>query len=295
VKLGLLVEAEEGLTWQRWQRLAQAADELGLDSLWVSDHLASAWDAHRRGLDAWMALAFAAVETRRVRLGTLVSPVTFRPPTILARMAEAVCERSQGRLTVGLGLGWNAREHAAAGLAFPAVEERLDLLRHSIHAVRQTLGERPVQVLVGGGGARTLRVAARQADEWNLTTNDPAAFSARAAVLDAECASIARRRDEIRTSVATGVLIGRDRRELEQRSLRMRARVPPLASVSVDEVPQAARMQGWVAGTVDEVAEQLQALHAVGVQRAVLGLYDLDDVNSVEIIAREVVPRLECK
>src|SRR5215210_4806018 len=102
MKLGLLVEAEEGLTWQRWQRLAQAADQLGLDSLWVSDHLASPWDQQRHGLDAWIALAFAAVETRDVRLGTLVSPVTFRPPSVLARMAEAVFERSQGRLIVGL-------------------------------------------------------------------------------------------------------------------------------------------------------------------------------------------------
>jgi alkanesulfonate monooxygenase SsuD/methylene tetrahydromethanopterin reductase-like flavin-dependent oxidoreductase (luciferase family) len=295
MKLGLLVEAEEGLTWQRWQRLAQAADELGLDSLWVSDHLASPWDQQRHGLDAWAALAFAAVETRRVRLGTLVSPVTFRPPPILARMAEAVFERSQGRLTVGLGLGWNAEEHATAGLRFPPVAERVGLLEQSIRAVRDTLGERPVEVLVGGGGSRTLRVAARYADEWNLTTNDPAAFSSRAAALDAACESIGRRPQAIRRSVATGVLIGLDQRDLEQRSRRTQGSVPPLASVSVDEVPRAARAQGWVAGTPDQVVEQLRALQTAGVERAALGLYDLDDVATVEIVAREVVPRLGCK
>ena len=294
MKLGLLVEAEEGLTWQRWRRLAQAADELGLDSLWISDHLASAWEPQRHGLDAWMALAFAAVETSQVRLGTLVSPVTFRPPSILARMAESVWERSQGRLVVGLGLGWNAQEHAAAGLAFPGVEERVQRLEQSIRAVRNTLGERRVEVLVGGGGARTLGVAARHADEWNLTTNDPAAFVARAAVLDTECESIARRPHEIRRSIATGVLVGRDRREIEQRSLRMQACVPPLSGVSVAAVPEAARAQGWVAGTVDEVAEQLAAFEAAGVQRAMLGLYDLDDLTSIEIIAREVGPRVQC-
>src|SRR6185369_14798777 len=103
MRLGLLVEVEEGLTWARWRALFGAAETLGFESIAVSDHLCSPWSVERHGLDAWLALTVAAAETQRVRLGTLVSPVTFRPPAVLARMAESLFELSGGRLTVGLG------------------------------------------------------------------------------------------------------------------------------------------------------------------------------------------------
>ena len=292
MKLGLLVEAEEGLTWARWRRLVSAAEDLEFDSIWISDHLRSPWDAERHGLEAWTALAVAAAQTRRIGLGTLVSPVTFRPAAIVARMAESLDQLSGGRLTVGLGLGWNDVEHAAFGLPFPPAAERARLLDQSIAALRATFGERPLRVLVGGGGRRTLEIVARAADEWNITTSDVEHFSARAVVLDAECANIGRAPRSIERSIAVGVLIGGNETELHERSARMQACVPPLAHASVADVPAAARAQGWVAGTPSEVLCALRNLGAAGVQRAMLGLYDLDDVRGLEILAEQVLGKI---
>jgi len=123
MKLGILIETEEGLDWESWRKTYTAAERLGLESVWLSDHLQSPWHT-RHGLETWTALAVAAAETQRLVLGSLVSPVTFREPGIVARMAESLQALSHGRFVVGLGLGWNSDEHAAAGIAFPSVDER---------------------------------------------------------------------------------------------------------------------------------------------------------------------------
>src|SRR5262249_7578853 len=142
-------------------------------SVWLSDHLQSPWSpqAGRHGLETWTALAVAVAQTRRITLGSLVSPITFRQPAIVARMAESLDALDPGRVVIGLGLGWNADEHAAAGIAFPPVAERTRLLGEGIQRIRRELAGRGIPLLVGGGGRHsTLPVAARYADEWNVTT-----------------------------------------------------------------------------------------------------------------------------
>src|SRR5207245_1247174 len=180
VKLGLLVETEEGLNWDDWRRVYANAERLGFESVWVSDHFLSPWAADRHGLDAWLALAVAAVETSRVVLGPLVSPITFREPAMLARMAESLHDLSQGRFVLGLGLGWNAAEHVAAGISFPPVAERQRRLEDGLHLIRRTMDERRVPLLIGGGGPRsTLPGVAGHADHWNMTTSSVHVYGAR--------------------------------------------------------------------------------------------------------------------
>ena len=289
MKLSILVEAEEGLDWDGWRRVCRSAERLGFESVWISDHFLSPWAAERHGLDAWMALAVAAAETSRVGLGPLVSPITFREPAMLARMTESLHDLSRGRFVLGLGLGWNAAEHAAAGMAFPTVSERRRRLEEAIHLIRRNLGERRVPLLIGGGGPRsTLPVVARHADHWNMTTSSVEVYRDRRERLAEECRLVGRDLSQIRHSVAVGYLLGRDAAELHVRCERMRHIVPPLAEAT--NVLEAARQMGWVVGTPETIVEQLLSLEAAGVDLAILGHYDLTDDQSLEVIANDVMP-----
>jgi alkanesulfonate monooxygenase SsuD/methylene tetrahydromethanopterin reductase-like flavin-dependent oxidoreductase (luciferase family) len=289
MKLGVLVEAEEGLDWDHWRSTFRATERLGFESVWISDHLQSSWGMARRGLEPWIALAVAAAETRSILLGPLVSPITFREPVVIARMAEALDDLSVGRFVLGLGLGWNVAEHAAAGLAFPPAPQRSERLGEGIARIRREVGERRFPILIGGKGARsTLPIVARYADEWNVTTSSIADFTRAATELDKLCSELGRDPHEIRRSVAMGVLVGSDTAELERRCERMRQIVPPLAEV--DDVPRAVQEMGWFAGTPDELVSTLKVFAGAGVDRVMLGHYDLDDVSVLELIARQVIP-----
>lgn len=288
MKLGILVETEEGLDWTQWRRTCAAVERVGFESIWISDHLQSPWSAGRRGLDPWLALAVAAAETERVVLGPLVSPITFREPAIMARMAESLDDLARGRFVIGLGLGWNAEEHAAAGIAFPSVAERARLLRDGIQRIRHELGERHVRILLGGKGARsTLPTVARYADEWNMTTASPVEFRRASEDLDRLCREVGRDPTEIKRSVASGVLIGRDPVELRERAERMRGCVAPLAQA--EDVLATARHMGWLVGTCDEIVSGLKSLAQAGVERVILGHYDLECDATLELIAEQVM------
>jgi alkanesulfonate monooxygenase SsuD/methylene tetrahydromethanopterin reductase-like flavin-dependent oxidoreductase (luciferase family) len=284
MKVGLLVEVEEGLDWGHWRAIYTAAERLGFESVWLSDHLQSVWGA-ARGLETWTALAVAAAETHRLVLGSLVSPVTFREPAMVARMAEGLDALSGGRFVVGLGLGWNAEEHSSAGIAFPSVAERKRRLVDTVERVRCTPR---ISVLVGGSGPRvTLPLAAQYADQWNMTTASVAAFAEANQRLDRLCCELNRAPEEILRSVACGILVGRDNADLRERAKRMREVVPPLAEA--DDVLLGAREMGWLVGTVDEVTARLKALAAVGVDRVILGHYDVDNLTTLELVAESVL------
>ncbi|MGI9148358.1 MAG: LLM class flavin-dependent oxidoreductase [Chloroflexota bacterium] len=295
MNLGVLVETEEGLDWKRWRKAYMAAERLGFESVWASDHLASAWVPQSHGLEPWVALSVAAAETRRVRLGPLVSPITFRRPALVARMAEAIDDLSLGRFVLGLGLGWNADEHTRFGIPFPPLSERARLLADGIEQVRDVLGGRHVPLLVGGSGLRsTLPLVARYADEWNLTTASLDVYQARSQRLDGLCSELGRDPKAIRRSIAVGCLIGSDLADLRARGRRLQRAVPPLAHAEddADALVQAARGIGWVAGTPADIVAMLRPLSQAGVDLAILGHYDLDDDAALELIANHVMPAL---
>jgi alkanesulfonate monooxygenase SsuD/methylene tetrahydromethanopterin reductase-like flavin-dependent oxidoreductase (luciferase family) len=291
MRLGILVEAEEGLDWDRWRATYAAAERLGFDSVWVSDHLQSPWSDRQHGLETWTALAVAAAETHAIVLGPLVSPITFRPPAIVARMAESLEALAPGRFVIGLGLGWNAHEHAAGGIDFPAVNDRTRLLSDGIARIRCELTDRHIPVLVGGQGRRsTLPIVARHADEWNMTTGSARDYVEASHILDALCRAIGRDPREIRRSVATGILIGRNVIDLRERAERMRRCVPPLADA--ENVLDGARQMGWLVGTPETVIASLRELRDAGVDRVILGHYDVAQIGTLELLAEAVLPSL---
>ena len=200
IQLTVMIEAQEGLTWERWQALARTAEDAGYAGLFRSDHLTGLFGDPRRGsLDAWASLTWLASHTRRIRFGPMVCPLTFHHPALLAKRAAAVAELSGGRFDLGIGAGWHEGEHAMFGVPFPPLKERLDRLECGARVIRALWRGEPVTLeqsyyplreaqsfplplgggvplIVGGRGERrTLRVVAEHADEWNVTRVTPTA------------------------------------------------------------------------------------------------------------------------
>src|SRR5437764_2243576 len=159
--IGIMIEAQEDLTWPRWRRIAGDVDRLGFAALRVSDHCQSVFGVEgRESLSCWPALALAAEWTERVQLGPMVSPMTFYVPVVLGRIARAVDELSGGRLVLGVGAGWNVPEHERFGIPLPGWRERFERLEEGIARIRQVFAG---PLLIGGGGERrTLPLAARE-------------------------------------------------------------------------------------------------------------------------------------
>jgi F420-dependent oxidoreductase-like protein len=309
VRLGLMIEGQEGLTWERWQRLAETAEEGGFESLFRSDHLTGLFgDPRRASLDTWASLAWLATATRRIRFGPMVCPLTFYHPAILAKRAAAVAELSGGRLDLGVGAGWHEGEHRMFGIPFPPLRERLDRLECGARVIRALWQGRPVTLdqpyyplqqaesyplppggrvplVVGGRGERrTLRIVAEHADEWNVTRVTPEGYPAKRAVLEQHCRDVGRDAARIARSLMVPIVIGRGPAEVVARRARARAMFP---GVPADEAGW--RAAGFLQGTPEQVIDQLRRWSALGVQRVLLQLLDPDDAVALDLLAREVV------
>ena len=312
MRVGLMVEGQEGLTWDRWFRLAEAAERLGYESLVRSDHLTSlGGDPRRPSLETWTSLTALATRTHRIRFGPLVSPLTFYHPAILAKMAAAVDGLSGGRLDLGIGAGWNVPEHATFGLPFPPTRERLDRLEGAARVIRALESGQPVtlaqpyfpleaaqshprpprgrfRLVVGGRGEkRLLRIVAEVADEWNVTRVTLDEYSVKRRALAEHCAALGRDSKTIGRSLMIPLAIGRDTAEVARRIAAARATFPALPA---DE--PAWQAQSFLAGGPDRVLEDLRRWEAVGVERVLLQMLDLEDLGAVELFARQVLPRL---
>ena len=277
-----MIEGQEGVTWEQWLALAKTAEEAGLEGLFRSDHYRSIVRGEPAGsLDAWAILAALAARTTRLRLGTMVSPVTFRPAGVLAKNVATVDHVSNGRVELGIGAGWYEAEHESYGFPFPPVRERLDELDRQLAEVTRQLTEaddvrpQPVQrprppIIVGGRAKpRTVRAAVRYADEYNTVFPSVDDARERRRVLDD--AARAAGREPLRFSMMIGCVTGRDRAEADERLRAWRS------LVGSSDAP-------GLHGTVDEVVEQLRAYEAVGVERAMLQHLVHEDVEMVAVL-----------
>jgi F420-dependent oxidoreductase-like protein len=295
-----MVEGQEGVTWEDWVALARATEEHGFEALFRSDHYGPVVAREEVGaLDAWATLAGLAAVTSRIRLGTLVSPATFRHPSVFAKSAVTVDHISGGRVEAGLGAGWNESEHERYGFPFPPLKERMDAFAEQLEIVRrQWMGEafsfegehyrltdsdplpKPLQsphvpLIVGGSGKkRSVALAARWADEYNTVGAAPEhCREVRERMLEA-CEREGR--DPLTFSVMGMFVTGADRAELDER-LRRLGREPD---------------SGAIVGTTDEVVARLTELAELGVERVMLQHLLHTDLDMLELVAKEVAPRL---
>jgi len=315
VDICLMIEGQEDVNWADWQAIAAACEEHGVGTLFRSDHYLSVDDRRERGsLDAWTTIAALAAITERLRLGTLVSPATFRHPAVLAKMAVTADHVSGGRVELGVGAGWWEREHEAYGIDLPAVGPRMDALEEQMELIRRYWEEgpfnyegrhyravnldplpRPMQqprlplILGGRGGPRSLRLAAALADEYNTvmaTAEEVADVRER---LDRACEAADRDPKSLPLSMMTGWLVGADRGELRDRA----SRLSQWKGEGDDgEAFLAGVRESAIVGTVPEAIEQLQALEQAGLTR-IMGQHLLHrDLDAIALMGRELIPAL---
>jgi F420-dependent oxidoreductase-like protein len=307
VRVALMIEGQEGVTWEQWLAIARACEDAGIDALFRSDHYISFFRPQQAGsLDAWTTLAGIAAVTTKLRLGTLVSPVTFRHPSLLARAAVTVDHISGGRVEIGIGGGWNVAEHEAFGFPFPETPERMELLAEQIEILHRELTEerfdfegahytledsqalpKPVQkprppIVVGGSGKRGTAIpAARFADEYNTPFVSPEEFAARRDRVCAACEELGRDPGSLVYSTMTTCTIGDDnaRRLYELRS----------PQDDFDTWRAKARATTLI-GSVDEIAARLREYEQAGCERVMLQHLLHDDVETIGVIGRELAP-----
>ena len=298
-----MIEGQDGLTWPRWRRLARAAEEGGFAGLYRSDHFTNAAGPRTDALDLWASLTWLAGNTERIEFGPLVSPVSFRQPVTTAWTAAAVDDLSGGRLRLGLGAGWQEREHRAFGFDLLGLDERFLRFQEGLEVVRQLLrSDEPVSfhgaffrldealllprpqrpggppIVIGGNGERrTLPLVARYADEWNGVSLTPARFAALSGRLDELLREAGRAPSAVRRTLMTRVLFGRDEAELRGK----------LEGRTVAEL----RERGVLVGGAVDLIEQLRELEGAGVERVMLQWLELDEIDALEALGREVVPR----
>ena len=309
-----MIEGQEGVSWEDWLALAKACEAHRVPALFRSDHYLNLGDSPERGsLDAWATISALAAVTTTLRLGTLVSPATFRHPSELAKVVTTADHVSGGRVELGLGAGWHEPEHRAYGFPFPPLRERMDRLAEQLEIVHGTWTEapfsfsgehyalegldaqpRPVQaphppLLMGGAaGPRSAALAARWADEYNTPFASIDEVRERKARIDEACAAAGR--EPIPFSLMTGCLVGLDREELREKAAALAyAMGEPERDV---DAWLASPPEAWIVGTVDEVAVQLAELRDAGLARVMLQHLLHTDLETVELIGRQLAPAL---
>lgn len=303
--------------------VAVRAEQLGFESLWVSDHFFSTLERYGGGptrygaLEPLATLASLAPLTERVRLGTLVLSAGFRHPAILAKSASAIDRLSDGRLELGIGAGWFEEEYEAFGYQFGNVGERFALLEDTLAYLRALNGPepvtfeggrfelkeaynhpRPVQepgppLLVGGkGGPRLLRIAARHADGWNTVWRwTPEDYAARAAAAREACEREGRDPEGFRLSLGLFTVVGEDEAEVKRRYELIEERLP---SGVVESTPLEALREDGLVGTPDQVLGRIGAFAALGVSELIVCAapvwFALPDPSMLDVLAETVLP-----
>jgi alkanesulfonate monooxygenase SsuD/methylene tetrahydromethanopterin reductase-like flavin-dependent oxidoreductase (luciferase family) len=280
MRVALMVEGQEGPSWDEWVALADACEKHGLEALFRSDHYLSQTDPERAATDAWTLIGGLAARTSKLRLGTLVSPVTFRHPAVVAKAAATADQISDGRIEVGMGAGWMAVEHERFGFDFPETKERLRTLAQHVEQVDRLLRDDPLTVqqprpplIVGGSAGRgTADPAARFADEYNTFGVDAAEAARRRKKLDEACERVDRDPSSLRFSLMTPFVLGRDH-------ARRFVQVFPGAG-SADEWFDELKRRG-LAGSPVDLVDGLREFEAAGVERVMLQHVVHDDLDVV--------------
>jgi F420-dependent oxidoreductase-like protein len=309
MRLRVFTEPQQGATYDQLLAVARSAEDLGFDAYFRSDHYMriGGGDPGPGPTDAWITLAGLARETSRVRLGTLVTPVTFRLPVPLAITVAQVDAMSSGRVEVGVGAGWYEEEHRAHGIPFPPARERFERLEEKLEILTgfwtTPVGQRfsfegkhyrivdspalpkPVQkphppIIIGGYGTkRTPKLVARYAQEFNLAFPPLDVYREQVGRVRQACTDAGRDPSSLRTTVALVVCCGSDEAEFRRRA------------AAIGREPEELRTNG-AAGLPDEVVDKLHAFGEAGAETTYLQFLDLTDLDHLRLLAAEVMPKV---
>jgi F420-dependent oxidoreductase-like protein len=301
-QIGIMIEGQDGLNWERWKRILTTAESVGYQCVFRSDHfiIGEAKDS----LELWISLTYAATHTSRIEFGSLVTPITFRHPSMNARYAAQIDDLSGGRLVYGVGAGWHEDEHVRWGVPFYDFPQRYRMLTDTLEITKRlfetdeaviydgeafqlqgaTLLPRPQRVggppiLIGGNGPkRTLPLVAQYAREWNAVFIDRETYRERTVILNELLAEQGRQPTDVKRSLMTRVEFGRDNAAVKVR----------LAGRGVDAENITSR--GGIVGTSQQVVDQIGAWVDAGVERFMLQWMDLDDIDGLAQMAADVLP-----
>jgi F420-dependent oxidoreductase-like protein len=307
--VAIMIEGQDGLNWPRWKQIVKIVEDSGYAGLYRSDHYTNASAPDKDSLELWVSLTWLADNTERIEFGPLVTPVSFRHPTHTARMAAGVDDLSGARLTLGVGAGWQEREHEKFGWELLSVPERFQRYEEGVKVIKMLLEtDKPVDfsgkyyrlnqaillprpqrsggppILIGGNGMkRSLPMAAQYADEWNGVYLTPSEFAQRNQRLTELLESEGRDSSKVRRSLMTGCVFGKDQAEVNRK---VEARTS--GKRTADEL----RQRGVVVGTASQIADQLGQLAESGVQRVMLQWVELDDLEGIAAMAQGILPQI---
>ncbi len=306
MRVNLMIEGQESVTWPQWVAIAEACEAAGLEGLFRSDHYQSvAGRTERSSLDAWATLAALGPLTSTIRLGTMVSPTSFRHPSVLAKCVVTADHTSVGRVELGMGAGWHELEHTTYGFPFHDLGTRYDVFAEQLEIVARQLTEerfdhrgehyalegcearpKPVQarlpIILGGvAGPRASRLAARFADEYNTVFATAEQCRERRDNIERACDEAGR--EMLTFSLMTGCLVGEDEAEFQDRARLLFERSGKEGDLDawLDTLRDA-----WVLGTVEQAAETLDVLEAAGVERVMLQNQLHDDTDVIALLGR---------
>ncbi|MFL5629496.1 MAG: TIGR03560 family F420-dependent LLM class oxidoreductase [Ktedonobacteraceae bacterium] len=318
VAISIMIEGQMGVTWPHWKRLVAEVEELGFVGMFRSDHFTNARPPDRDSLETIVSLTYLADHTQRIHFGPLVAPFSFRHPVFLARQGAAIDDLSNGRMILGLGAGWQEREHYLFGFDLGDLPTRMERFHEGLEVVTRLLkSAEPVSyqgafyqlreamllprpqrpggppILIGGNGPRrTLPLVARYADIWNAAFLPPAEFRSRSTQLDKLLLEAGRKPEDVRRTLMRAVFFGRDRAELERR-LRSFTNQPDYAGKSIDDIVHTMTTQHYeIAGTADMIIEQIKTYAAAGVEELMLQWFDIDDIDGLRAFAASVLPHV---
>ncbi len=301
--VALMLEGQDGLNWPRWKRFAEAAEDLGYAGLYRSDHFTNPEGPHLDAIELWTSFTYLASTTKRIEFGPMVSPVSFRNPVVTAWTAAAIDDLSGGRFYLGMGAGWQEREHRSYGFKLLDVRPRFDRFEEALHVVTQLLKSdtptaftgdyyhledalllpRPARqggppIVIGGNGPKlTLPLVARFADEWNGVYVPAEKFADLSSQLDQLLENAGRAPSKVRRTLMTRVVIGT---------------TDSAAEAKFDGNVDDARARGVIIGGPDRVVEAFGKLNEAGVQRIMAQWLDMDDFDGVELLASRVLSQL---
>jgi F420-dependent oxidoreductase-like protein len=303
MEVALMIEGQNGVNWPRWQRIVHAAEDLGFVGLYRSDHLTNPGPPDLDALELWVSLTWLASNTKRIEFGPLVTPLSFRHPVWVAKQASAIDDLSGGRLRLGLGAGWQEREHQHYGFDLLTVKQRLARFQDGLevitrllnsnesvsfegqyyHLQEATLLPRPQRAggppIVIGGKRASLPFVARYAVEWNVAFQPFDNVVKLSKQLDELLIKTDRQPGDVKRSFMSTVVFGRNEQEIQQKV------------ASTGKTVEDLRAAGLFVGTASEIVEQLGQLAQAGIQRVMFQWLEIDDIDRLEALANSVLPQ----